>query len=62
MCNIYSFYIDDIMCTHYILIYSTHNWDDAPQNSCVCVFIRINFIRPSDLKFQFAYVILRTCI
>jgi len=23
---------DDILCTHYILSYSTHNGDDAPQN------------------------------
>jgi len=26
---------DDILYTHYILIYSTHNGDDAPQNSMV---------------------------
>ena len=24
---------DDILYTHYILIYSRHNGDDAPQNS-----------------------------
>ena len=25
-------YYQNVVCTHYILIYSTHNGDDAPQN------------------------------
>jgi len=27
---------DEILRTHYILIYSTHNGDDAPQNWITC--------------------------
>ena len=34
---------DDILCTHYILIYSTHNGDDAPQKS-VRITSRVSFL------------------
>jgi len=37
---------DDILCTHYILIYSTHNGDDAPQNTA-CIF-RVTDSGPSE--------------
>ena len=30
--NFFSPVFDDILCTHYILIYSTHNGEEAPQN------------------------------
>ena len=56
---------DDILRTHYILIYSTQNGDDAPQKSAFLVFIVNEIVLTRVSKacsaiFQHTY--LKSCI